>query len=100
MLTSARNHMSQFKNYDQRIEFLQLNERIDNLIKFLADKDKQMKPLTENEVFNVIVAYNDRIERLNKKVDDLVADVAKITKTMYEMEKVLAKMPIYANSKG
>ena len=89
MLTSARNHMNQFKNYDLRIEFLKLNERIDNLIEFLADKDKQMKPLTENEVFNVIVAYNDRIERLNKKVDDLVADVAKITKTMYEIQNDL-----------
>ena len=89
MLTSARNHMNQFKNYDLRIEFLKLNERIDNLIEFLADKDKQMKPLTENEVFNVIVAYNDRIERLNKKVDDLVADVAKITKTMYEIQSDL-----------
>jgi hypothetical protein len=89
MLTCARNHMNQFKNYDLRIEFLKLNERIDNLIEFLADKDKQMKPLTENEVFNVIVAYNDRIERLNKKVDDLVADVAKITKTMYEIQNDL-----------
>jgi hypothetical protein len=65
--------MNQFKNYDPRIEFLKLNEKLET--------------------------YDWRIERLNMKVDSLIADIAKLTAEMYEIQKVLRKMPIYANSK-